>query len=66
MPRMEKELSLSYPTLKVRLHEVIHALGYSVAAQAAEGISEKERAGILDRISAGEITAEEAMGLLER
>jgi hypothetical protein len=64
--RVEKELSLSYPTLRLRLHEVIRALGYTVGDAPQDVISETERASILDRISEGELSAEEAMGLLEK
>lgn len=63
--RMEKELGLSYPTLRARLQEVIQSLGFAVVGDKPEKISEDERARILDRISAGEISAEEAMELLE-
>ena len=63
--RMEKELKLSYPTLRIRLHEIIFALGFAVGEGKEETVSEEERAKILDRISEGELTAEEAMGLLE-
>lgn len=62
--RMEKELGLSYPTLRSRLHEIIHALGFVLGEAVPEQVSEKERARILDRIAAGELSAEEAMGLL--
>jgi len=63
--RMEKELGLSYPTLRSRLHDVIRALGYTVGDAPAPAVSEDERARILDRIANGELTAEEAMSLLE-
>lgn len=62
--RMEKEMGLSYPTLRSRLHEVIQALGFAVGAALPEPISEKERARILDKIASGELSAEEAMELL--
>ncbi len=63
--RMEKELGLSYPTLRARLHDIIHALGHTVGESPAEIVTEKERAQILDRISIGELTLNEAMELLE-
>jgi hypothetical protein len=64
--RMEKEMGLSYPTLRSRLRDIIRALGFTPDGDAVEaGISEEERAGILDRIARGELTAEEAMSLLE-
>ena len=64
--RVEKELSLSYPTLRSRLHDVIRALGYAVGDEGQEVVSPVERAQILDRISEGELSAEEAMELLEK
>jgi hypothetical protein len=63
--RMEKEMSLSYPTLRSRLHDIIRALGYTVGETPAPTVTEEERAKILDRIANGELTAEEAMSLLE-
>ncbi len=62
--RMEKELDLSYPTLRARLMEVIRALGFQVGTESVE-ISEEERHRILDDLANGKISPEEAMRLLE-
>ena len=62
--RMEKELGLSYPTLRARLTEVIRTLGFSVGPE-LEPISDEERHRILDDLANGKITPEEAMSMLE-
>ena len=63
--RMEGELNLSYPTIRNRLHEVIRALGYEPGGDEAEGVSEEERQRVLEELSQGNITAEEAMRILQ-
>ncbi len=66
--RMEGELSLSYPTIRNRLHEIIRALGYEPGgeeeAQPRGGLSEPARQRILDDLNQGKITATEAMSML--
>ena len=62
--RLEKELGMSYPTLRARLTEVIRALGYSVGPE-LEPISDEERHRILDDLANGRISPEEAMNMLE-
>lgn len=61
--RMERELGLSYPTLRARLTEVIARMGYPTGLEPAA--SEVDRHRILDQLAAGEITSEEAMRQLE-
>jgi len=61
---MEKELELSYPTIRNRLHEVIRTLGYEPGGE--EELPEDQRRQILEDLDAGEITAEEAIQLLEK
>jgi hypothetical protein len=61
--RMERELGLSYPTLRARLTDVIARMGYPVGAGPAG--SEVDRHRILDQLAAGEISSEEAMRQLE-
>ena len=67
--RMEKELGLSYPTLRLRLHELIRAMGFEVgqeeAAPPAPLVSDEERRHILDDLSAGRLTPEEAVRMLQ-
>jgi len=62
--RMEKELGMSYPTLRARLTEIIRDMGYQVGPD-SETISDEERHQILDDLASGKISSEEAMRLLE-
>lgn len=64
---VEKELNISYPTVRNRLDEVIRALGYDAAGEPVEEERSAappdpaKRRAILDRLQAGDITAEEAV-----
>lgn len=62
--RLEKELSLSYPTLRNRLQEIIRAMGYEVGQDEPTNLSDEERRRILDDLDAGRITAAKASELL--
>ena len=62
--RMEIELSLSYPTIRNRLHEIIRAMGYEPGGEEA-GLTEEERARILDDLAQGKIEYQEAMQMLK-
>ncbi len=63
--RMEKELDLSYPTIRNRLHEVIRAMGYEPGGvEEDEGLSEEDRQRVLEQLDEGAISAEVAMELL--
>ena len=60
---VEKELGISYPTVRGRLDAVIRGLGFEVSAKEAaqdKELKELARSEILDRLSKGEITAKEA------
>jgi len=59
--RMEKEMELSYPTIRNRLYEVIRSLGYEPGKEDAADIPEGKRRSILEDLDAGKISAEEAM-----
>jgi hypothetical protein len=61
--RVERELGISYPTVRSRLHDVIRALGYEVGEEEAPP-DDKERQEILENLSAGRVTSEEAIQLL--
>ncbi len=64
--RMEKEMGLSYPTLRNRLRAIIRAMGYQPKGEAeATGLSAEARQQILDDLEAGKITAAEAARLLK-
>ena len=63
--RVEQEMGLSYPAVRARLTEVIRALGYEVGeSDTAEGVSEEARREILNQLSEGKITSDEAVQLL--
>lgn len=56
---VERELGVSYPTVRARLDDLLRALGYSVSpVSAAEREERKQR--ILADLKAGTITAEDA------
>ena len=61
---VEKELGISYPTVKNKLEDVAGSLGYKVEPVTEEElpISKKE---ILEKLNSGEISAEEAIELLK-
>jgi len=64
--RMEDEMSLSYPTIRNRLHEVIRTMGYEPGAvDEDDGMTEEERQRILEELDKGTISAEKAMELLK-
>lgn len=68
---VERELNISYPTVRNRLDEVIRALGYDAGGgsaagddgddEEATGQNPDRRRAILDRLAAGELSAEEAV-----
>ena len=62
---MERELDISYPTVRNRLNAVIEELGYEVEAESDEELSENRRE-ILRQLDAGEITAEAAAEMLNQ
>lgn len=60
---VEKELRISYPTVKNRLEDVAEALGYK-QNQNTEDVS-IQRIDILERVNKGEISVDEALELLK-
>lgn len=54
---MERELGLSYPTVRARLEEALQAAGFGREAEPELG---NRRSEILDSLERGEITASEA------
>ncbi len=58
---IEKDLGISYPTVRRNLDQVIAALGYSVSPSKEE-MDKKE---ILEKLSSGEITSDEALKRLK-
>ena len=72
---IEKELNISYPTVKKMLDEVIVGLGYSVDYDEDEDIKEKEnkkdlknqiKQTILEQIEKGQMTVNEALEALKK
>ena len=57
---VEKELGISYPTVRKRLNDAIAALGY------APPDDTRRRDEILDAVEAGELTAKEAADLIKQ
>lgn len=58
---IEKELGISYPTVRGRLENVIEALGYSPKYSEPQ----IDKGEIVKKLSDGEITSEEALKLLQ-
>lgn len=58
---VEKELGISYPTVRAKLDEVVSALGYSTEIKKPT-VSSKE---ILDMLEKGEITADQAVIMMK-
>lgn len=63
--RMEADLSLSYPTIRNRLMEVIRALGYEPGEDEFAGLSDEQRKQILDDLDRGAINYDEALRLIQ-
>ena len=65
---MERELEISYPTVRSRLNDVIKELGYEVEAESVVDPGEvaEERRTILRRLNEGEISAAEATELINQ
>jgi hypothetical protein len=58
--RVEEELSISYPTVRARLHELIRAMGFEVKEEPPPAAKSIDRQAILDELDRGVISAEEA------
>lgn len=65
---MERELGLSYPTLKNKLDEAANSMGLDPVKPISKEIRQeraKARMDILDKLERGEITAAEAKALIK-
>lgn len=62
--RVQEELDLSYPTVRSRLNDVIRSLGYEVGESDEE--ETQQRTAVLDELSSGAISVEEALRLLRK
>ncbi|WP_283591549.1 DUF2089 domain-containing protein [Clostridium butanoliproducens] len=56
---VEKELKISYPTVRAKLDDVIEALGYKLSKKSSNNEE------ILNMLESGEITAEQAIEMLK-
>ena len=61
--RVGEEIGMSYPTVRSRLHDLIRALGYEVGEEEepAGGLPEEDRRAVLDALSRGTLSSEEAL-----
>ena len=64
---MERELEISYPTVRSQLNAVIKELGYEVETEApTPGEVADQRRAILKRLNDGEISASEATEMINQ
>ncbi|MDP2859090.1 MAG: DUF2089 domain-containing protein [Bacillota bacterium] len=63
---VERELGVSYPTVRNRLDAVIMALGYTVEAEETDARVDEGRRKVLESLNKGEISAEDAIKILRR
>lgn len=68
---IEKEMGVSYPTVKKILNEVLASMGYEYLEDSAKlneqvEAAKKERQSVLDKLAAKEIAFEKAMELLKK
>lgn len=59
---VEKELGISYPTVKNKLEDVAGALGYKSEPEQTDASKRKE---VLEKLNNGEISVEEALVLMK-
>jgi hypothetical protein len=64
--RVEKELGISYPTVRSRLDDIITSMGYEVPgdSEPIDELTPEARRRVLDNLAAGDITPEQAIELL--
>jgi len=62
---VEREMGISYPTVRNKLDDVIGALGYN-AEESPDDITAEKRKEILDSLEKGEIDSQEAVELLQQ
>lgn len=66
--RVEKELGISYPTVRSRLNDIIVSMGYEPATEveADEAQREANRTQVLEELATGKITPDEAVDMLRK
>jgi len=57
---VEKEMGISYPTVKGKLNDVIASLGYNIEEERSNDVK-----SIIDRLESGDITPEDAVKKLK-
>lgn len=64
---VEKELGISYPTVRSKLNDIVEQLGYEEEQDAKPSLEEdkKRKMGILDMLEKEEIDAQEALARLK-
>lgn len=62
---VEKELGISYPTVRNRLEDAANALGIDQDDVAREDHMSERRTKILDQLDSGEISVEDALNMLK-
>lgn len=62
---VEREMGISYPTVRSRLDEVVRALGFKVAPDDSAVARSQKRREILEALSEGEISSDEAVKMLK-
>jgi len=63
---VERELGISYPTVRSRLDQVMRALGFDVRETEEDSKSDERRKEILSRLNRGELKPDEAVRLLKQ
>lgn len=63
---VERELGISYPTVRNRLDQVLRTLGYDVRVSEEDDQADRKRKDILARLNRGEVTPDEAIKLLKQ
>lgn len=63
---VERELGISYPTVRNRLDQVLRTLGYDVRSTPEDEQADRRRKDVLARLNQGEISPDEAIKLLKQ
>lgn len=64
--RVEREMGISYPTVRSRLNTVLTALGIAAAPEEDDETLARRRKEILDRLEAGALSPDDAARLLRQ
>jgi len=63
---VERELGISYPTVRGKLEAVMRALGHRIEPEPVEGDQAKRRRELLDALSRGELSTDEVLKRLKQ